>query len=312
MQNASAPAPARRVSRTSGVAPDVRTAILINRAGGSVGERKPIEDALESAGIGGVLHWLDGYEIPAAAAGAVADGAELVIAGGGDGTLSCVAGALAGTETKLGILPLGTLNHFARDLGIPPKLVDAARVIASGLERRVDVAELNGRIFINNSAIGIYPLMVSDREAQQVQLGRAKSFALAVAAARTLLRFSTRRLTLTVNERSAQVDTPLLFVGNNDYRLEMPDAGTRKRLDGGELCVMVLRRKSRWGFLASTARALLGRDRREDVVRLDDVRRLRVDSLRPFLIVSLDGEVEHLATPLIYRIRPKALRVIAP
>jgi diacylglycerol kinase family enzyme len=290
----------------------VKTAILINRGGGSAGDRKAIESALESAGIGGDLQWLDGYEIPAAAAAAVSDGAELVVAGGGDGTLSCVAGALAGTETKLGILPLGTLNHFARDLGIPAKLEDAARLIAEGRDRRVDVAELNGRIFINNSAIGIYPLMVSNREAQQEQLGRAKSLALLVAAVHTLLRFSTHRLTLTVNDLSGQVDTPLLFVGNNDYRLDMPGAGTREHVDRGELCVMVLRRKSRWGFFAAALRALFGRDRPDDVVRLDDVHRLRVDAARPFLIVSLDGETEHLATPLVYRIRPKALRVITP
>jgi diacylglycerol kinase family enzyme len=133
-----------------------------------------------------------------------------------------------------------------------------------------------------------------------------------VAAVRTLLRFSTRRLTLTVNDLTAQVETPLLCVGNNDYRLEMPDAGTREHLDRGELCVIVLRRKSRWGFFAAAVRALAGRDRRIDVARLDEVRQLRVDSARPCLTVSLDGETERVEPPLVYRIRPRALRVIAP
>ena len=91
-------------------------------------------------------------------------GDPLLIVGGGDGTISAAAGALAGTGTALGILPLGTLNHFARDLGIPLDLDEAALTIARGKERRVDVAEMNGRTFINNSAVGLYPLMVIDRE----------------------------------------------------------------------------------------------------------------------------------------------------
>jgi len=101
----------------------VKTTILINLGGGSVGERSAIEAALESAGIAGELHWLHGREIREAAKAAVAGGDGLVIAGGGDGTVSSVAGALAGTRTKLAILPLGTLNHFARDLRIPQKLM---------------------------------------------------------------------------------------------------------------------------------------------------------------------------------------------
>ena len=97
-------------------------------------------------------------------------GDELLIVGGGDGTISAAASALVGTETRLGILPLGTLNHFARDLGIPTDLDEAAKLIAAGAERRVDVAEMNGRIFINNSAIGLYPLMVVDRDVQRKRL----------------------------------------------------------------------------------------------------------------------------------------------
>ena len=286
--------------------------ILINRGGGSVGETLAIEKALRSAGIGGEVRLVDGEELHDAARNAVADGAELVIAGGGDGTMSCVAGAVAGTDTALGLLPLGTLNHLARDLGISPDLAEAAKVIAAGNTRRIDVAEVNGRVFVNNSAIGVYPLMVSDRDAQRERLGRRKQLATAIAVARTLLRFSSRRLTLTVNDLEATVDTPLLFVGNNNYRLELPGAGTRERLDGAELCVIVLRRKSRWGFCAAAIRSLFGRERPADMVQLDDVRTLHVDSSRPTLTISLDGETATMSPPLDYRIRPRALKVIAP
>jgi diacylglycerol kinase family enzyme len=290
----------------------VKTAILINRGGGSVADRAPIQRALAEADLSGDVRWLHGHELGKAAKAAVAGGAELIVAGGGDGTISCIAAAIAGSGTKLGILPLGTLNHFARDAGIPTGIDEAAKLIASGRERRVDVAEVNGRVFVNNSAIGLYPLMVLDREVQQHRLGRTKRFAMLIAAARTLIRFSSRRLTLTVNDHQAQVDTPLLFVGNNGYRLEMPGAGTREHIDRGELCVIVLRRKSRWGFCAAALRSLFGRHRRIDVVRLEDVHELRVDTPHSSLTVSLDGETERLSTPLVYRVRPKALRVIAP
>lgn len=286
--------------------------ILINRGGGSVREKHAIEQALGDAGVDGDVRMLDGDELHEAAEEAVADSAGLIVAGGGDGTISCVAGAVAGSESRLGILPLGTLNHLARDLGIPLGLAEAAKLIATGKERRIDVAEVNGRVFVNNSAIGVYPLMVSDRDAQQARLGRRKRLAMAIAAVRTLLRFSSRRLTLTVNDRTAEVDTPLLFVGNNAYRLEMPASGTRGRLDAGELCVIVLRRKSRWGFFAAAVRSLVGRQRQTDIVELDDVQYLRVDSSRSSLTISLDGETAAMAPPLDYRVRPKALKVIAP
>ena len=190
----------------------------------------------------------------------------LLIVGGGDGTISAAASALVGTETKLGILPLGTLNHFARDLGIPTDSTRPRKLIAAGKDRRVDVAEMNGRIFINNSAIGLYPLMVIDRDLQQKRLGRSKRLAMMVASARTLVRFNHHRLTLTVNDEKARVDTPLLFVGNNDYRLDLAAAGQREKLDDGRVCVLVMRKKSRRGLIAASIRALFNRSRKDDMV----------------------------------------------
>ncbi|MEA3059970.1 MAG: hypothetical protein QOE50_1382, partial [Sphingomonadales bacterium] len=235
-----------------------------------------------------------------------------LVVGGGDGTISAAASALVGTETLLGILPLGTLNHFARDLGIPTKLADAAKLIAERSARQVDVAEMNDRIFINNSAIGLYPLLVADRDSQRKRLGMPKAVAMIFASIRTLVRFGRQRLTLTVNDREGQVDTPLLFVGNNDYRTDLPAAGRRESVEDGRLSVLVMRKKTRRGFIAASVRALLNRARADDMVRLNGVERLRVSSRKRRLAVSLDGEVVRVEPPLEYRIRPKALRVIAP
>ena len=290
--------------------------VLLNRGGGAVaadsGIAEKVKAALDEAGIDAEIELIAGSDCEIRAKAICERGDPLLIVGGGDGTVGAAASALAGTETKLAILPLGTLNHFSRDLGIPADLEEAAKLIAAGTERRVDVGEMNGRIFINNSAIGLYPLMVVNRDLQRRRFGRSKRLAMLVASARTLARFGHQRLTLTVNDRQALIDTPLLFVGNNDYRIDLGAPGRRESVEDGKLCVFVMRKKTRRGFLAAIFRALLKRTRRDDMVKLEDVERLLVDSRRSHLAVSFDGEVVRAVPPLDYRIRKKALRVIAP
>jgi YegS/Rv2252/BmrU family lipid kinase len=291
--------------------------VLLNRGGGALAADPALADrvaeALKGAGIDAEIELLSGGDCAVRARAVAERGDALLIVGGGDGTISAAASALVGTETKLGILPLGTLNHFARDLSIPADLDEAAKLIAGGKEQRVDVAEMGDRIFINNSAIGLYPLMVVDRDLQRKRLGRSKRLAMVVASLRMLVRFNHHRLTLTINEeRTGRVDTPLLFVGNNDYRIDFGAPGERESLDDGQLCVLVMRKKTRRGFLAASIRAFVGRSRGDDMVRLDGVEKLRVSSHRSQLTASLDGEVVRAETPLDYRIRKRALRVIAP
>jgi diacylglycerol kinase family enzyme len=291
--------------------------VLLTRGGGAFAADpklpERVEAALKSAGIDAEVELLSGGECAVRCRAIAEAGEPLLIVGGGDGTIGGAAAALVGTETLLGILPLGTLNHFARDLEIPDDLDEAAKLIATKSERRVDVGEMNDRTFINNSAIGLYPLMVIDRDLQRRRLGRSKRLAMIFASLRTLWRFGHRRLTLTVNdERAGIVDTPLLFVGNNDYRIDIGAPGRRESLDDGQLCVLLMRKKTRRGMIAASVRALLNRSREDDMVRLDGVERLRVASSRSQLAVSLDGEVVRSEPPLEYRIRKKALRVIAP
>jgi YegS/Rv2252/BmrU family lipid kinase len=290
--------------------------ILLNRGGGAVAAdpqiAAKIENAFTAAGLDAKVEPVTGGDCEVRCRAIAERGDELLVVGGGDGTISAGASALIGTETALGILPLGTLNHFARDLGIPAELDEAARLIARRPERRVDVAEMNDRIFINNSAIGLYPLMVVDRDAQQRRLGRSKRLAMIVASIRTLARFRHQRLTLTVNDEKERVDTALLFVGNNDYRIDIGAPGQRESIDDGRLSVFVMRKKTRRSFIAATLRALFNRARPDDMVQIENVERLRVSSHRSSLAVSLDGEVVHAKPPLDYKIRKKALRVIAP
>ena len=287
----------------------MEAATVLNR---DKADHAAVEKALRAAGIEDPIEMVEGSRITAHVTALLEQGAKRIIVGGGDGSVGAAAQALAGANAALGILPLGTLNHFARDLGIPFELDRAAALIADGHVRAVDVAEVNGRVFVNNSAIGLYPLMVVDRDSQQHRLGRSKRLAMLVASLRTLWRFHDHRLTLTSEEGRSVVDTPLLFVGNNDYSLALPAAGRREALDDGKLCALVMRKKGVASFLAATFRALIGRARPDDMVRMDAVTRLRVDSSRHVLTISVDGETCRPSPPLDYRIRSSALRVIAP
>ena len=294
----------------------MKAIILINRSGGTakgddqIGPK--VEAAMRAAGIEGEVELLDGAGVARRAKEAVEAGAELIIAGGGDGSISAAAGAIAGTEAILGILPLGTLNHLARDLGIPFDIEQAAAIIGAGHDRCIDVADLNGRVFVNNSALGLYPLMVVDRDAQQKRLGRSKKSAMVIAALRTLVRFRHARITICADGERLAIETPLLFVGNNDYAVALPTLGQRKSLVDGKLCVLVLRKKGRWGLFAVALRTLFNRARDDDMIRLDAVETLRVESCRSYLTTSVDGETEQLQSPLEYSIRKSALRVMGP
>jgi diacylglycerol kinase family enzyme len=297
----------------------VRVRAIVNRGCGSLlrsGDADPqarLSDAFQATGIDADIRLVEGGclvdEFRAASEDASLDA---VVAGGGDGTVSCAAGQLAGTEMLLGILPLGTLNHLARDAGIPAELEDAAATIAAAHVRRIDVAEVNGRIFVNNSAIGLYPRMVRHREELQERLGRSKRLAMLSASLRTFYRFRRHRLTIDLGGLQAPLETPLLFVGNNVYETSLLTLGRRQALDRGELCLYAPLVRGRLRFLGLGLRGLIGLTKQRDFASLTGLAEATVHSRRAALNVSLDGEAVTIATPLRYRIRPGALLLIGP
>jgi len=286
----------------------VRVVVIQN--GASRSRRAPDEVAavLRAAGVDVEVRVVEGAACREAAM-AAALGADAVVAAGGDGTVSAVAGALAGTGTPVGVLPLGTLNHFARDLGIPLDLVEAARVVAAGAVRLVDVAEVNGHLFVNNSSVGFYPRVVRRRKRLRAFVG--KWLAMAWGALEVLWRLPRIPLRLETEGGAAPVVTPFLFVGNNRYEPGLLAERRREALDRGELRVYVARWAGRRAFVGVALRWLLGRGRDEDVAELS-ARTVRVESRRRGLDVAADGEVLRLRPPLRYVIRPRALSVLAP
>ncbi|MEA2711291.1 MAG: hypothetical protein QOF78_3892 [Phycisphaerales bacterium] len=237
---------------------------------------------------------------------------DAVVAAGGDGTVSTVAYALADKDKPLGVLPRGTLNHFAKDLGIPLPLREAAAVIANNNVRRVDLGEVNGRTFINNSSIGLYPHIVRERENLRQRLGGNKWIAMLVAAMRVFRRHPTVRVRIGVGDQSVLRTTPFVFVGNNTYDINLTNLGRRTRLDGGELCVYFTNRTGRFGLFRLALRALFGRLEQAKDFNALCVTEVWIETARHELRVAMDGEVIQLAPPLHYRTRPAALRVLAP
>ena len=250
-----------------------------------------------------------GDDISSLAARAAGEGRGPVVAGGGDGTVSAVARAVAGTETALGILPMGTLNHFAKDAGIPLNLEAAVRNAFSAHFAVVDVGEVNGRVFVNNSGIGLYPRFVRLREEEERE-GHAKPVAFLLA-----LRSLVRRdfhLRMKVGHRQALDQlTPFLFVGANRYTTSGLDVGTRPRLDSGRLWVCTAPKIGRRNLFSVALGTLLGRET-DKALNAFEAEELWVDAGTPRVNVSTDGEVSMMEAPLRYRIRPRALRVVAP
>jgi diacylglycerol kinase family enzyme len=291
-------------------------AVIVN-AGSGGGNDQALVDRLaghfQAAGLHAEVELAHGGdEIAAAVGNAIARRPRLIVAGGGDGTVSTIAAKLVDTGLVFGVLPLGTLNHFAKDLGIPLDLADAVAVLARGQAAPVDVGEVNGRIFVNNSGLGLYPDIVHDRERQQKRLGRGKWPAFAWAMLAALRRYPFLGVTLVVDGKEVLRRTPFVFIGNNEYLMEGFAIGERSGMEDGLLSLYVAQRPGRWRLLQLALRALTGKLRQArdfDAILATDI---VVQSKKKRLRVATDGEVTVMTPPLHYRIRPASLIVMRP
>jgi diacylglycerol kinase family enzyme len=252
----------------------------------------------------------DGAGLAALIEAAIARRPDVIVAGGGDGTIGTVAAALVGGTIALGVLPLGTLNHFARDLGVPLDLAAAVALIADGPIRHIDVGEVNGRVFINNSGLGLYPRIVHDRERQRRRLGRGKWPALLWASLAALRRFPFLSVRLQVDGNERRRRTPFVFVGNNEYLMHGFAIGERARLDAGHLSLYVVQRAGRARLLLLALRALVGRLEQARDFEAITAAEILVESRHRRLRVATDGEITLMAPPLHYRCRRGELPVI--
>ena len=298
----------------------MRVLVILNQAAGTLAaaasppgdKSRRIHDGFAAAGIDAEVRDVAGAELEAVARGAAAEGFDAVVAGGGDGTLNTIANALAGGPVAFGVLPLGTHNHFAKELGVPLELDAAVTALARGNVEDLDVGEVNGRIFLNFSGLGLHPMLVKHRDAQRDVLGRRKFVAMFFAIFSVLRRLPVRRVRLRFGETVIRRTTPSVIVCNNPLQMKLFGVESVSTSDRGVLNVYLARATKWYGVVWLILRAAFR--------TLDSAKKFEAIALRECSLetrhrtarVSVDGEVTDMPTPLHYRVRRGGLKVIRP
>ena len=242
---------------------------------------------------------------------AVREGAERVVVAGGDGTIAKAAAALVRKETALAVVPGGTLNHFAKDHGIPRDPVEAAELSATGRTTTTDVATVNGRVFLNTSSVGAYVVFVRTRERLERRFGYA--LATVIAALRLLGRVRAFTVELELDGQPRRYRSALVFVGVGERELQLPSVGGLAENGRRGLHVIVVRGGT-WARLVAVG--LVAAFRGNDAIKRDRladtfvVDACRIEFRRKRGRVAVDGEIVEMSSPLSYRIERDALRLV--
>jgi len=280
---------------------------FVNLASGS---GKAAREALEKAGAFDVAP-CDPGQLDRQIERAVSEGAERVVVAGGDGTVAKAAAGLVGRKTALAVVPGGTLNHFAKDHGIPTDLAKAAELSASGTTTTTDVATVNGRVFLNTSSVGAYVVFVRARERLERRFGYR--LATVIAALRLLGRVHPFTVELELDGEPRRYRSALVFVGVGERKLQLPSVGGLAQNGRRGLHVIVVRGGT-WARLvaAGLVAAFRGNDaiKRERLADSYVVDACRIELPRQRGRVAVDGEIIEMSSPLNYRIERDALRLV--
>lgn len=297
--------------------PRARTCVILNAGSGRKSSddiATQIRDALSAEGQEAEIRMIHKPgKLIAGIEAAVAEGFETIVAAGGDGTISAVADKLHGTDITMGLIPLGTFNYFARSLGIPDTIPDAARVIAHGKPRRVPVATVNGRAFLNNCSLGTYPEILRRREVIYKKWGRSRL----AAYWSVILTLATRRkpmlATLTFeNGEVRSFRSTIIFAINNAYQLDELGLMGREEVAAGRLVVFLAPDDSRWGMFVNTmaiATGLAKKKRNFDMVSGSEI---LLETVPKHRLVARDGEKERMKGPFTLRVSRDDLAVLVP
>ena len=285
-----------------------RIPAIVNVASGTAEEaRKVLEegDAFE-------VHAVEPDAIASTIREVIGNGATRVLVSGGDGTIATAAAELLDTPAELAILPGGTLNHFARDLGVSTEAAEALKLAVEGKCRGVDIGVVNSHVFLNTSSVGAYVRFVRIRERLEKRL--PYRIASALAALRILFQLRTFAVEVEVEGKPRIYRTPLVFIGVGERELQLPTLGSR--IPGGQrgLHVMVVRGRTGARLLALALAAVAkGVDAVARTPQLDSflVDRCRIKLRRP-TAVAIDGELEAMHTTLEFELRRDALHVVCP
>jgi diacylglycerol kinase family enzyme len=300
----------RRIARDrTPAAPAGHPVLLINPwSGGGRADRHHLVDECRARGIEPIV-LRPGDDLLQLAEDAIARGADVIGMAGGDGSQALVAGAAVAHDLPLVVVPAGTRNHFALDLGLDRHdVVGALDAFGDGVERRVDLAVVNGRTFVNNASLGLYAKVVQSpgyREAKPKTALAVLPELLAPDAAPLELRF--------VGPDGAERTTAhVLLVSNDPYQLHrFRGRGTRKRLDRGVLGIIALRIPNAAEAGRFVALEAVRRPQQYEGWLEWTAARFEIDADSP-IAIGIDGEASKLDPPLVFETRPAALRVRLP
>jgi diacylglycerol kinase family enzyme len=256
-----------------------------------------------------------GRDIVSTCRQALENGFETIVAAGGDGTIGAVASCLADTGRRMGILPLGTFNYFARANNIPEDIGEAFALLHEGEAVPQHVGEVNGVLFLNNASLGIYPAILRERESIYRRWGRSR-LAAYWSVVRTVAGFRrSSRLRVTVDGVEHRRRTPLVFVAFSEFQLDTFGLEGAEHVRRGELAVLVAPDCGRLGLLVFAVRLLARGMRRGTDFELfhgTDIGIEPSDPRRQERLIARDGEKEIMSAPFRFRVRRDALRVIVP
>lgn len=233
------------------------------------------------------------------------DKGEKIAAIGGDGTLNAVAGLIAGSKATFVPLCGGTFNHFVKDLGVPLELDKALSGLAQAKPQLIDVGEVNGKVFLNNAGLGLYPQSLNIRSSLEAEQTN-KWLAAALAGLKTFFKFKTYKVSID----GQSFHSPFIFVGNNRYSADELGLLSRRKLDGAKLCVLVAKTRSRLSMIGIALLAVVGQASRHDEFQEFTAKQLTIAVHKKTVMVSFDGEFAKMDDPICFEIKPKALRVL--
>ncbi len=275
--------------------------------------RRTLTRAWAGAGHDGQVVLAEGKDIGRAVRAACADPAvDAVVIGGGDGSVSRALAAVAGAGKSLGILPLGTMNYVARELGIPFDPAAAATALAAGRSMRMDLGRVNGRLFMIRACLGLLPEFIRGRDAVRRQKKGGVLDAALAGILRAACAYPLHRIAMVGEAGREDLLSPFVMVSNNLCRDGDPLLVSRQRLDGGVLGVYVGRDTDPLGMAGIGVQALLGQWASNGQMSRGSGTWLEIHADDPLLCLSIDGEIEEMAPPLRFDSMPGAVRVLLP
>jgi diacylglycerol kinase family enzyme len=293
-------------------APPVKHSTLKAFLNAACGNAEAAREAIAAAGF--ELEAVQPRELEKCLQKAIGEGTKRILVAGGDGTIATAAALVARNGTELAILPGGTLNHFARDHGIPTDLGKAALIASDGPVVSADIGYVNDCVFLNTSSLGAYVTFVRERERLEKYFGY--SIASVIAFAKMMGEIRTFSVTLEIEGQKKTYRASLVFIGVGERELKLPILGNRVKNGRPGLHVMIVqgRRPARL-FALALAGITRGRQEADKLPEFDEfvVDSCRIDLTRPTVTIGLDGELKRFRTPLDYRIDRGALQlVVAP